>query len=307
MLWDIHIFAKTLWYVLQHHNVFYAGKEKEPEWNSMNRSWQRWKSGWTNDHCWWRDRIRYVLKERVDKRPLLVERQNQVCVERAGGQTTTAGGETESGMCWKSEWTNGHCWWRDRIRYVLKERVDKRPLLVERQNQVCVERAGGQTTTAGGETESGMCWRSEWTNGHCWWRDRIRYVLKERVDKRPLLVERQNQVCVERASGQTTTAGGETESGMCCNHLHWGASGQTTATGGETESGMCCNHLHQCSKLRLKRSHMRPKLWFCDLNLRKVAELRTKFRTTMSPYLFGQESLIVFTPTLFRESTSCRM
>ena len=154
------------------------------------------RSEWTNGHCWWRDRIRYVLKERVDKRPLLVERQNQVCVERVSGQTTTAGGETESGMCWKSEWTNDHCWWRDRIRYVLKEWVDKRPLLVERQNQVCVERASGQTTTAGGATESGMCWKSEWTNDHCWWSDRIRYVLKERVDKRPLLVERQNQVRV---------------------------------------------------------------------------------------------------------------
>ena len=31
----------------------------------------------------------------------------------------------------------------------------------------------------------------------------------------------------------------------------------------------------------LKRSHMRSKLWFCDLILRKVAKLRTKFKTTI--------------------------
>ena len=63
----------------------------------------------------------------------------------------------------------------------------------------------------------------------------------------------------------------------------------------------------QCSKLRLKRSHMRPKLWFCDLIWGKSQNCERNSKPPLSPFLFGQESFIVFTPTLFRESTSCRM
>ena len=54
--------------------------------------------------------------------------------------------------------------------------------------------------------------------------------------------------------------------------------------------------LFQCSKLRLKRSHMRLKLWFCDLNLRKVAELRTKFKTTIeSVFVWSGEFNLFYT------------
>ena len=56
------------------------------------------------------------------------------------------------------------------------------------------------------------------------------------------------------------------------------------------------SQLQQCSKLRLKRSHMRPKLWFCDLNLRKVAELRTKFKTSIeSVFVWSGEFIRFYT------------
>ena len=52
----------------------------------------------------------------------------------------------------------------------------------------------------------------------------------------------------------------------------------------------------QCSKLRLKRSHMQLKLWFCDLNLRKVAELRTKLNATIeSVFVWSGEFNLFYT------------